>query len=114
MILTEDPTTWIVSRTGNQIEYENTDGKRWTITGVCNACGLCEEFSGVIGVPSTHDNVRIVDGEQQVWTRTLTWVNEPGTPGACQEQNFEQRKDIPITPDLVNSIEGCVQTGEWL
>jgi hypothetical protein len=112
---TEDPTTNIIERTEDYIEYENTDGKKWRVYGKCSACGLCENQPLEIPSIANEQHRRmLLDGTEESWTRTLNWVAIPGTPGACIEENFNNRKDIPITPDLVNSIEICTLEGVWI
>jgi hypothetical protein len=114
MIETEDYTTWITS-TGNIdgepfTDYVNNDGKKWRIIGTCNACGLCESYE------DSYTNIRInpLTKEKETYTRNFLWLKEPGEPGACIELNFEKRRDIPMTPDSVNTISKCTLTGEWL
>jgi hypothetical protein len=115
-----DPTTWITSRTVNVannpvIKYENIDGKRWKIVGECNACGLCETPPTDGSNFSIQNNVFINENNEiESYSRTLVWNNSPGVPGACLETNFNDRKDIPMTPDFVNEIDGCQLTGTWL
>lgn len=112
---TEDPTTIITERTEEYIQYENTDGKKWQIHGKCIACGLCENIPSEIPSTIIEENRRILqDGTEEIWTRKLIWVSEPGNPGACIEEQFENRKDIPIMPDLVNNIEQCTLEGIWI
>jgi len=59
--ITEDQTTWI-SDSGIQDDvpftvYENTDGKKWIVTGNCNACGACEIFEeGYLGQTIQYEN----------------------------------------------------------
>lgn len=114
---TEDPTTVITNHYDDVWEYENTDGRRWRITGTCNACGACEMPPEAIdGQPVVLSNRRILqDGSEEVWNRTIRWYDTPGQPGACLEDGYDQRRDIPITPDgLPSPAEGCLLTGEWL
>jgi len=114
---TEDPTTWVTAQYDDVWEYENTDGLRWRITGTCNACGACEMPPAAIdGEPVTFTNLRIyLDGTSDEWTRTVRWYDEPGQPGACIEEGYDQRRDIPLTPDgLPNPAQGCLLAGEWL
>lgn len=115
IIKTEDPTTWITNKTEELIEYENIDGKKWIIYGKCNACGLCEIYdeSLIIDNITTQTNIKMVNNEIILWQRQLLWKNKPGVPGACEEINYSSRKDIPIIPDLVNSIKECALSGEW-
>ena len=116
---TTDPTTWITSRTvensENVLYYENSDGKKWKINGTCIACGLCEELPP-IGSNTTITINKIINSNNQVetFTREVVWVGQPGTPNACLETNFENRPDIPMTPDFVNEIDGCTLSGEWI
>jgi hypothetical protein len=114
MIETEDPTTWIVEQTENYRIYENIDGRRWKISGKCIACGMCEPEIGNVGDRIVIENIRVVDGVKETYTRTLNWIGVPGTPNACLEENYQQRKDIPITPEAVNEIEECTLSGEWI
>ena len=58
-------------------------------------------------------NIKMISGEKVLWQRQILWKDKPGIPGACEEINYSLRKDIPIIPDLVNSIEGCTLIGEW-
>ncbi len=117
MIQTQDPTTWITANGvigGVQVvQYENTDGLRWRITGTCNACGLCENPPEKVPSIVTEKNYSIVDGKEIIWERTLIWHKNPGEPGAVEEVAHENRKDIPMTA-YVNEIEGCTLTGEIL
>ena len=114
IIETEDYTTWIyetgVINDEPYRDYENTDGKKWRVYGTCNACGMCENHE-----PS-HFNVRYnpYTQEKETYTRYFTWIDKPGVPGACIEENFEERKDIPMTPDCINAIDECVMRGEWI
>jgi hypothetical protein len=118
--ITEDNTTWISdSGTDNNIpfvEYENTDGKKWRIHGACNACGLCEVYEEPLPENKIviHTNVKKIDGQLIEWQRQLYWKDLPGVPYACEEIGYENRNDIPMTPDLVNNIENCVLYGEWI
>jgi hypothetical protein len=112
---TEDPTTWITARDGTTIFYENTDGRRWSMSGICIACGACEQIPDplVIGSSQTDINIRrLADGSNQEWARTITWHGEPGTENACLEDNFALRKDIPITPDGIRP--NCTLIGQWI
>lgn len=112
---TEDPTTVITHRTEEYTEYQNTDGKKWRVYGKCIACGLCENKP--LQIPSTviEENRKILeDGTEQIWTRKLIWSAEPGNAGACIEEGFENRKDIPMTPDFINSNETCTLEGVWI
>lgn len=114
---TEDPTTWITAHYDDVWEYENTDGLRWRISGVCNACGACEiPPTAIDGQPVVLTNRRFnLDGTEEEWTRTIRWYDQPGQPQACLEEGYEQRRDIPLTPDgLPASADGCLLTGEWL
>ena len=113
MIETMDPTTWITDQGDGFTCYENADGKSWVITGRCNSCGACEPVSAAPGGVTTQSNYIYVDGGLQTYTRTLRWEREQGLPGACVEEGYTLRKDIPITPDLVNNTVGCVLSGEW-
>jgi hypothetical protein len=112
---TMDYTTWITARYINPdgldvVEYENSDGKKWKIYGKCNACGLCEDNA------TQHVNIRYNPHtkKKETYTRNFDWYDKAGIPGACIEKDFELRKDIPMTPDAVNSIDGCVLFGEWI
>lgn len=113
---TEDPTTFITARIGNVVDYQNTDGVRWRIAGACNACGACEEPPTVVdGEPVEFVNVRrLGDGSDETWVRVLRWHDVPGVPGACSEDGFAARLDIPMTPDALRPDAGCSMTGEWL
>lgn len=113
MIETMDPTTWITDQGDGFVCYENADGKKWAIIGRCNSCGACEPEFASPGETTTNVNYTISNNERQEYTRVLLWSKPPGEPGACSEVDFHQRKDIPITPDLVNAIPGCVLSGEW-
>lgn len=114
--ITEDPTTNIIARSQDSVEYECIDGRRWKITGVCNSCGLCEDYPEVMTDNNTvtYTNIRIVNDVKEIWTRTIIWKDLPGTPYACEEVGYYTRKDIPMTPDGVNRINGCSMQGEWL
>lgn len=114
MIETEDPTTWIVEQTHDYKIYENTDGRKWKISGRCIACGLCENKLGNIGDKETFTNIIIKNGIRETYTRTINWLEEPGTENACLEEEYHNRKDIPMTPDAINSIYGCSLSGEWI
>lgn len=115
---TVDPTTNITARTNDYVEYSNTDGKVWRIYGKCNRCGMCEiENNDVFtsGDIFIQYNKRLLpDGTMVDWNRTLYWVDTPGKPGACVEQDFEQRYDIPLTPDCTNRISECSLSGVWI
>jgi hypothetical protein len=113
MIETMDPTTWITDQGDGFICYENADGKKWTIFGQCNSCGACEPEFALPGETTTTINVILINGEKQDYTRTLLWLKSPGEPGACSEVDFHQRKDVPITPDLISKTPSCVFSGEW-
>lgn len=113
---TEDPTTWITERIDDKVYYENTDGRIWWISGICIACGECEPFPNdyTPGITINQVNTRVLsDGTRQDWIRILTWNSEPGFEYACIEQDFELRKDIPMTPDGVGS-GACTLSGEWV
>jgi hypothetical protein len=116
---TMDPTTWITNRTvendENVLYYENTDGKKWKIKGSCIACGLCENHVSDEGSIAIITN-KIINSNNEIetYTRELNWVGIAGTPGACIETNFQNRLDIPMTPDFVNEIDGCTLSGEWI
>lgn len=94
--------------------YRNTDGKEWTVRGTCNACGLCEEFKPeYLGQTLSYTILRKdKDGFFDNWLRTVRWDATPGTPYACIEIGYENRSDIPMTSDLVNSIDGCSLSGD--
>lgn len=112
---TQDVYTNIINRTLEYVEYQNADGRIWRVSGTCIACGLCE--SKPEQVPSTVvENNRIVhpDGSETSYIRTLVWSAEPGIAGACVEEGFENRKDIPMTPDFINSTETCTLTGVYI
>jgi hypothetical protein len=112
---TVDPTTFIVRQGDDELEYLNTDGKRWRVRGVCNACGLCEVQPETVPSTVLHTNVAVdADGNRYTWERTLNWVDQPGSPDACVESGFELRLDIPMTPDAIAMWDGCTLTGEWL
>jgi hypothetical protein len=117
---TMDPTTEIVSSGGTgddfYIIYKNIDGRQWKITGTCNQCGLCEEYNEPLPPDNivTHTNVAIKNNSKIIWTRQLKWNNPPGTAGACEELDYSSRLDIPISPNLVNNIDECTLTGEWI
>lgn len=115
-IQTCDITTWITEKSDSIIVYENSDGKKWQISGICNACGLCEIYEPpvAIGEIILHTNISMVNGDKKIWTRRLKWNHAPGTPGACEEIDYDNRLDIPITPDAVNRIEECTLTGKWI
>ena len=112
---TQDINTFIVEKTLEYTEYENTDGKKWRVFGKCISCGLCESKPDII--PSTvHELNRVIhpDGTETSYTRTLVWSTEPGVAGACIEEGFEYRLDIPMTPDFINNVEGCTLSGTYL
>lgn len=113
-IQTMDPTTWIVEQTTNYVVYENTDGRKWRLDGICNACGLCEPKIGAVGETVVLNNYIVVDGIKQKYTRKLLWKKQAGEPNACEEENYNLRSDIPITPDFVNELSGCSLNGVWL
>lgn len=117
MIQTEDPTTWITANgviAGVSVtQYENTDGLKWRIFGTCNACGLCENPPETVPSVVIQKNRKIAEGEQGFWERTLVWHKQPGEPGAVEELEFNDRKDIPMTPHI-NKIQGCALEGEYL
>lgn len=112
---TTDPTVNIINHTTEYKEYETIYGERWRIHGTCNACGLCERTPETI--PSVVQEVHQIiapDGNITYWNRTLRWVDEPGTPNAVTEDDFESRLDCPMRPEYVNGIEGCTLTGEYV
>jgi hypothetical protein len=113
-IETEDYTTWItdtgVINDEPYKDYENTDGKKWRVYGTCNACGMCEMPEEI----QVNFRIHPETGERDTYTRVLNWVNEPGIAGACLEENFEERKDIPMTPDCINDLPDCTLRGEWI
>lgn len=114
--LTEDITTIITDRVDDKIFYENTDGRKWWIAGTCVACGECESFPDNFfpGITINQINIRkLSDGSYEEWIRVLTWNSHPGTPSACVESGFSTRKDIPMTPDGINS-PSCTLYGEWI
>lgn len=116
---TIDPTTFIVNRTSEYVEYSNTDGKSWRLYGQCNGCGMCEIennqpifTSGDIFIQ--HNKILLEDGTMSDWDRVLYWIDTPGKPGACVEQDFDKRKDIPLTPNCANRFSECSLSGVWL
>lgn len=113
MIETMDPTTWITDQGDGFICYQNSDGKSWVITGYCNRCGACEPFSLPPGQTAEYLNYVEQDGVVSTYTRHVEWYGTPGTPDACSEVNYQGRKDIPITPEMVNEITECVLNGAW-
>lgn len=114
MIPTEDPSTWIIEKDSNRTVYENTDGKRWEISGNCNQCGLCETYNNEpLNTEVVQKNYRMVNGNVEEYDRILIWRNYPGTPGAVEEVGHESRKDLPITPELAET-PGCSFNGRWL
>jgi hypothetical protein len=116
MILTEDNTTWIESISDEEgAIYENTDGKRWRVSGSCNQCGLCEIYNNEpLNQEIVHTNYRMNEGVKETHTRVLIWHHPPGTPGACVEVGYNTRLDIPMTPELINRIPECTYQAEWL
>lgn len=113
---TEDPTTWITQRSDGKIYYENTDGRKWWISGTCIACGECESFPNpfIPGMIIEQVNWRLaLDGVLEKWSRILQWNSEPGVANACIEQDFSLRKDIPMTPDGVGT-GNCTLFGNWI
>jgi hypothetical protein len=111
---TMDPTTWITDRVDDVVYYQNTDGKRWRISGTCNRCGACETFSLAAGQTAEYVTYIKKDGVISTYKRYVEWHDVPGTANACSEINYHERKDIPATPDGVNEIEECALSGEWL
>jgi hypothetical protein len=116
---TIDPTTNIINRTEEYIEYLNTEGKQWRIYGKCNACGACELETGDPPFASgsvciKRNNNLLPDGSFEIMDRVLYWFDVPGVSGACIEQDFDKRKDMPATPDAVNDIPECPLSGVWI
>lgn len=112
---TEDPTTFIIDKTDSYTEYENIDGKKWRISGTCIACGLCENTPKEIPSEVVEENIKVLgDGSRKIWNRKLIWTSTPGMVGACLEESYQNRKDIPMTPDFVNETEGCTLEGIWI
>jgi hypothetical protein len=100
---TLDPSTQIVARRNvgkpsQRLEYQNWDGDRWYIAGLCNACGACE----VNGDGSLRAGVTRVAG------KTI------GQAGAVVEAGYATRLDIPIRPELTTDSPGCVLTGAYI
>ena len=96
---TQDPTVVITARGVEGgvpfVVYENTQGERWVIRGVCIACGECE-----VGAHNPD----------------LIWTGLPvGTPGACLDRNFglPVRKDVPVRPEI-SQLPHCTLWGEYL
>jgi len=116
MILTEDYTTWIIEKTEDSVTYENTDGKRWVVSGKCNQCGMCETYNDEpLNTPIDQINYRLNElGEKEEYTRTLIWRNYPGTPGAVEEVDYDKRLDIPMSLDATEKIEQCTLLSRWL
>jgi hypothetical protein len=116
---TIDPTTSIINRTEEYIEYLNTDGKQWRIYGKCNLCGKCE-LNNNQPIPSSGDTtvlyvkLLLPDGTFGDWYRTLHWNGTPGESGVCVEEDFQNRKDIPLTPDCARDIPQCALSGVWI
>lgn len=118
IIETEDQNTWIIE-TGliDNVPYkiyENSDGRKWITKGVCIACGACEPKIGNVGETIVLNLSRIKDGARDTYTRTLKWYDVPGKPNACIEENYEKRKDVPMTPDFKFDIAGCTLESEWI
>jgi hypothetical protein len=121
MIPTEDYYTWITAQYQSQgqrvVEYQCTDGRRWKVVGTCNQCGMCETTTTDVdlGVPIEFVNYRVnPQGQRDQYTRVIVWRKTPGLPGACEELNYHQRLDIPMTPDAFVDIPQCSLQGEWL
>lgn len=91
---TSDPNVFIEEQGGDYLIYNSEPLGRWIMRGSCNQCGLCE-----VG---------------QANPRPLIWMDEPGTPGACIDPNFENRLDFPILPEGPPDWPGCTLSGEWL
>lgn len=113
---TEDPTTWIINVINDEVYYKNIDGKTWVLKGTCNACGLCEEYPEKLPEDKivVYTNIRDINGEKVIWQRKIEWLASPGIPWASREIGFNSRKDIPMTPDLVNSLNDCSLKGKWI
>lgn len=112
---TEDPTVNIVNQNENYVEYEDINGKKWGVYGKCIACGLCETKPTQIPSVIIENNRRITsNGIEETWSRKLIWSAEPGIAGACVEEEFENRKDIPMSPDIISSIKECTLKGVWI
>jgi hypothetical protein len=116
MIATEDYTTWITEKTNDYVIYENTEGKRWKVSGTCNQCGMCETYENYpLNQPIEQKNYRKnQDGDIEEYTRILIWHHLPGTPGAVEEVNHHLRKDVPMGPNATEKIEQCSLVSEWL
>lgn len=96
----EGPVTW----------YETDSGEKWAFVGVCNQCGLCEEFKPefVGTVQEVNFLVSTKEGAHgDIFVRRLQWNHAPGTPNAVEELNYSERPDIPIRPSLLEDIPQC-------
>lgn len=112
MIPTQDPNVFILEKTDDSITYLNSDGKKWKINGKCICCGMCEEFRG-LGI-DTQINVTPSKNGDIEWIRILEWSDMPGNENACVELNYENRLDIPMTPEGVKLYKECSLRGEYI
>lgn len=94
-IETEDPTVFIEDIGAGWVIYRTKDGKeRWIIHGTCNQCGECEVGS---------DNPNLI------------WTGIPvGNAGACYDELFGNRRDVPVRPEIKEKCPNCTLTGEYL
>jgi hypothetical protein len=116
MIDTLDFTTKIVAVVGDRIEYENTDGRKWWVSGYCNQCGMCEDWSDATPLNTPIKSVHIRKNEQGTSTfeRVLVWKSAPGSPGACEELGYNIRADIPMTPAAIAKSQFCTYRAGWI
>jgi hypothetical protein len=87
--MTADPDVVIRERTPGPpptILYERVStGEQWTVSGVCNQCGLC-----TIGVANPHD---------------YAWDGPPGTPLAVRDLRYGVRLDEPVVAGFLEDME---------
>jgi hypothetical protein len=86
---TFDPDVVIVSRQLGPppvVLYERVStGERWTVTGVCNQCGLC-----VVGT-----------GTPEFYA----WDGPVGTPLAVRDLRYPDRMDEPLAPGFIEDMQ---------
>lgn len=76
------------------VYWRLSDGSRWTIRGVCNQCGECEEGGA---------NPNVV------------WTGKPvGEAEACYDVTYGTRRDVPVQIGFTQRARFCTLKGEWL
>lgn len=108
-IATLDPNIFIIEQDANSVTYQTTTGEKWQITGTCSACGECE-----VGADDTYyeDDT---ESRRQIIKYYQNWTGVPvGQPGACLDNRYGSRLDIPVRPEISQHYANCTLSGTYL